>query len=306
MQSRNTMPHHIVTAQEMLVAGVTLLLEEKIIQRRCARSHLKTFINNFGVRASTACSVYEDLQINSVVVHSNVSIKWFLMSLYYLKNYPKEHQLEATFGVNEKYGSEQCWNWIKNVRSLKTTKIVMPLNWRGDIFVATLDGTDSWTNERQHPELNRDPQRFSKKFDHAGLAYLLVIGLTGGLIGLYGAYKAGKNDITKFRECPFYGILKHNKLRAIGDLGFRGEEKLISVPNAHDSPAVTDFKLRALKRHESFNKLIKDFQITLQRFRHSDECFEAAFEAVCVLCQYKVEEENPLFDVLIQSVRDKE
>ena len=300
------MPHHIVTTQEMLSAGVTLLLEEKQLKRRCFSTHLKMFLDHFGVRASTACSIYEDLQIKLGVVHNNESIKWFLISLHYMKNYPKEHQLESTFGINKKYGSKQCWYWIKRVQALKTEKIVMPVNWNGDIFVASLDGTDSWTNERQHPELNRDPQRYSKKFNHPGLAYLLVIGLTGGLIGMYGPYKAGANDITKFRNCPFIDILRNNKLRAIGDLGFRGKENLLSVPNAHDSPAVTDFKSRALKRHESFNKLVKDFEITLQRFRHSDECFASAFEAVCVVCQYKIEEEVPLFDILIESVRDKE
>jgi hypothetical protein len=300
------MAHHIVTAQEMLSAGVTLLLEEKTVNRRCVNSHLKTFLDHFGVRASTACSIYEDLQVKVGVVHNNESIKWFLISLYYLKNYPKEHQLESTFNINEKYGSKKCWQWIKDVQALQHVKVVMPADWGDDIFAATLDGTDSWTNERQHWELNRDPQRFSQKFGHAGLAYLLVIALTGGLIGLYGPFKAGKNDITKFRDCPFIDVLRSNDLRAIGDLGFRGEENLISVPNAHDSPAVTDFKSRALKRHESFNKLIKDFEITLQRFRHSDECFGSAFEAVSVICQYKIEEEVPLFDVLIQSVRDKE
>ena len=81
---------------------------------------------------------------------------------------------------------------------------------------------------------------------------------------MYGPYKAGANDITKFQNCPFIDILRNNKLQAIGDLGFRGEENLLSVPNAHDSPAVTEFKSRALKRHESFNKLVKDFEITLQ------------------------------------------
>jgi hypothetical protein len=55
------MPHQIVTALEMLSVGLMLLLEEKIIQRRCQNTNLKTFIDYFGVRASTACSVYEDL-----------------------------------------------------------------------------------------------------------------------------------------------------------------------------------------------------------------------------------------------------
>ena len=142
----------------------------------------------------------------------------------------------------------------------------MPTDWN-DIWVATMDGTDSWTVERQHPELNRDPQRFSQKFSHPGLAYMLVIGLTGSLIGMYGPFKAGTNDITKFRKCEFFEIMRSNgNIRAIGDLGFRGEPDLISVPNAHDAKAVATFKSRALKRHESFNKLIKDFHITLDRF----------------------------------------
>ena len=186
------MPHQIVTALEMLSAGLTLLLEEKIIQRRCQNTHLKTFTDHFGVRASTACSVYEDLQVKLAVVHNDESIKWFLLSLYYLKNYPKEHQLDSTFGVNEKYGSQLCWRWIKCIQALKSAKIVMPNDWGSDVFVATLDGTDSWTNERQQHDLNRDPQRFSKKFNHPGLAYLLVIGLTEGLIGMYGPFKAGR------------------------------------------------------------------------------------------------------------------
>jgi hypothetical protein len=69
------MPHQIVTALEMLSAELTLLLEEKIIQRRCQSTHLKTFVDHFGVRASTACSVYEDLQVKLAVVQNDESIK---------------------------------------------------------------------------------------------------------------------------------------------------------------------------------------------------------------------------------------
>ena len=120
------MPHHIVTAEEMLLAGMSLLLKEKMIQRRCSRTHLRTFLDHFGVRASTACSIYEDLQTKLDVIHTKEGVKWFLISLYYLKNYPKEHQIESTFGINEKYGSKQCWKWIKLMQTLKDIKIIMP------------------------------------------------------------------------------------------------------------------------------------------------------------------------------------
>ena len=64
------------------------------------------------------------------------------------------------------------------------------------------------------------------------------------------------------------------------------------------------FKSRALKRHESFNDLIKTFECTSGRVRHSKEKFAIAFEAVCVLCQCKIELEVPLFDVLVEAVID--
>lgn len=300
---------HIVTAVEMLREGLLLLIEEKVIIRRSINSQMKTFIDNFGMKPTTACMVYEDLQVKHLnsnpTLGSELDLQWFLRSVFYLRNYPKEHQLESIFGLNEKYASRYCWEWISRIQGLASQKIKLPEN-HVDTFVMSLDGTDSWTQERQHPTFNRDEARFSKKFDHAGLSYLLGISLTGGLICMYGPFKAGTNDIKKYRQCGLKDWLTSLKKRAIGDLGFRGEPATISIQNVHDSGAVAAFKSRALKRHESFNKLIKDYEITLQRFRHSDDQFKHAFEAVCVICQYKVELETPLYDVLIQDVLDKQ
>ena len=38
------------------------------------------------------------------------------------------------------------------------------------------------------------------------------------------------------------------------------------------------------------------------RFRHSTTKFGVCFEAVCVLCQYKLENDRPLFDVLVEDI----
>jgi hypothetical protein len=98
-----------VTALEMLSARLTLLFGGEDYPQEMSEHPFEDIHRLFGVRASTACSVSEDLQVKLAVVHNDENIKWFLLSLYYLKNYPKEHQLESTFGVNEKYGSEFCW-----------------------------------------------------------------------------------------------------------------------------------------------------------------------------------------------------
>jgi hypothetical protein len=65
---------------------------------------------------------------------------------------------------------------------------------------------------------------------------------------------------------------------------------------------VKKIKSRALKRHEGFNGMTKTFKILDDRFQNSIDRFAPVFEAVCVICQYKIETDEPLFDVLIDDV----
>jgi hypothetical protein len=50
--------------------------------------------------------------------------------------------------------------------------------------------------------------------------------------------------------------------------------------------------------------MIKEFDSLKGRFRHSTDRFATCFEAVCVLCQYKLEHDRFLFDILIPAVFD--
>ena len=45
---------HIVTSTEMLMEGLRLLFEEKVIDRRSSKSKIKNFIDNFGMKPTTA------------------------------------------------------------------------------------------------------------------------------------------------------------------------------------------------------------------------------------------------------------
>lgn len=85
--------------------------------------------------------------------------------------------------------------------------------------------------------------------------------------------------------------------KVIGDKGYRGEPDKISTPNLHDSLIVHEYKGRARARQETFFKRIKDFQIIQQRFRSDIAKHKIAFEAVCVLVQYDIENGHPLFAV---------
>jgi hypothetical protein len=59
---------------------------------------------------------------------------------------------------------------------------------------------------------------------------------------------------------------------------------------------VAKFKSRARARHESFNGRLKFFDILQNTFRHGEARHKIAFEAVCVIVQYQMDNGSPLFD----------
>ena len=59
-----------------------------------------------------------------------------------------------------------------------------------------------------------------------------------------GLFPAGDHDITVFRNEGLKDKIPSGK-KAIGDNGYRGEDAIISTPNAHDEAEVQKFKSRA-------------------------------------------------------------
>jgi hypothetical protein len=110
-----------------------------------------------------------------------------------------------------------------------------------------------------------------------------------------GPFPAGTTDIQVFRQALKNNIPVGSKV--IADKGYRGEKETISTPSSHDNEQVRKLKSRARSRHETFNARIKIFQCLDQQFRHGIEKHKIVFEAVCVICQYQLENGSPLFDV---------
>jgi DDE superfamily endonuclease len=159
---------------------------------------------------------------------------------------------------------------------------------------ATIDGTHCQIYE---PRKDAGTKWFSYKFKGPGLAYELVVSVhTQKLIWIGGPYEAATNDIQMARKPG--GILEMipEGLKRIGDKGYRGEPEKISTNNPHDSTNVKIYKGRARARHETYNKRIKDYQIIRQQFRNNLSKHKIAFEAVCVLIQYTIDNGNPLFE----------
>jgi hypothetical protein len=69
------------------------------------------------------------------------------------------------------------------------------------------------------------------------------------------------------------------------------------------SAGVRLFNSQALKRHKTFNGLMKNFDSLSGRFRHSIPRFENCFEAI-VICQYQTEIETPSVDIIVEGMFD--
>ena len=300
---------HVVTIEEMLSFGLELAgYKEPRVDRARAETNEERFAANFGVATATACTIYEDMQLTTIeasrIDGTPLELKYFLMALYYLRKYPTESDLEAKFDYSKYWAREMCWSMITKIMNLKEAKIVWPDDLAAaDIWVMSVDGTHSWTVEYSHPTLSQDPGKYSHKYHHAGFNYKLGVSLsTNQLIWMAGPFDAGQNDLSCFRASGLRERLLDLGKKALGDGGYNGEPECISTWNAHDSKPVHRFKARAMKRHENFNDLVKVFDATSGRFRHSEARFKVSFEAVCVLCQYKLENEVPLYDILVEAV----
>jgi hypothetical protein len=162
------------------------------------------------------------------------------------------------------------------------------------VFLATVDGTHCQILEqRQEP----DKRWFSHKFDGPGVAYEIATHLTDNkIVWVNGPFKAGKKDLSIFKEPNGLNTVVPPNMMLLGDRGYRGV-KCISTPNEFDSDDVNTFKRRARSRQETVNRRIKQFRITSDRFRHPLEKHKIVFEAVCTIVQYILELESPLFDV---------
>jgi hypothetical protein len=83
----------------------------------------------------------------------------------------------------------------------------------------------------------------------------------------------------------------------VGDNGYAGEDGLISTPNSQDVRQLKDFKKRVRARQETVNARLKTFRCLKDVWRHHISKHKIAFEAVCVICQYELENGADLFDV---------
>ena len=187
---------------------------------------------------------------------------------------------------------------------MKSTKVVFPavddaehvVNVDGGVaeddgtFFLTVDGMDCPIQE---------PTPFSKtwfshKFKGPAIKHEIAIDLNGNFAWVSPPHRGSANDKAIFdrelRQLIPAGCL------VICDKGCDADDVLAPHDEVDDDEAKC-FKARALARHETGNKRVKDFAITSTHFRDGVEFHCAAFDAVVVLCQCDIQRGEPLFEL---------
>ena len=162
-----------------------------------------------------------------------------------------------------------------------------------------MDGVHCRVHEPKHPTKSKDSTYYSHKFKQSALNYELGISVyDNALVWLNGPTKASQHDITLFRTPDGLKETIPQGKRVVADRGYASKQEaaILSTPNSQDPVNVRKFKSRARARHESFNAKIKNFRVLSECFRHSLDNHKTAFEAICVICQYQLENGSPLFD----------
>jgi len=146
---------NILTEVEMLVEGLKLLgwTEEKLNRPKEKRTNVDRFRGHYGADPHVVAQIWEDLQTTSVEaaridVKSRRKIKYFFMTLHFLKRYGTEVERETTWQISENTLRLHCWYFVDKIRALMAEKIGWPAdNFKDDVWVMSVDGTHFLTEE---------------------------------------------------------------------------------------------------------------------------------------------------------------
>lgn len=305
----------VVTADEFLQMGLSIWYTPgRLRTLRKKMTKIARFKVYYGLRPNLCATIWEDLQrtdVQEAKIDGNnpdyLNPKYFLMALNTLKRYPTDTEREGPWNINRDKGRALVWYFLRKLQALKAEVIVWPEDWGSDIWIITVDGTHCWIEEPQHPDWSQDRTYYSHKYNKAGVNYELGIAIAAPrLVWMNGPFRAGKSDAKIFRDKGLREKLRSIGKKAIGDRGYNGYKDECSTFNAHDCRGVRKFKSRALKRHENFNNMTKRFDCISGRFRHGVDQFATFFEAICVICQYQLEDDMPLFDVLVEDIMEED
>lgn len=268
----------------------------------------------FGSSPLVVATIWYDLRQANLIhdrEHCFNGFRRFLVAQFYLWVYPRSAGFTSIlFQICKRhcYGKD-LWHWIGKIAALVDRKI----KWDDSLgdpeksdFVCSIDCTDVRVWEaRAHHHLNIDRRLYSKKHNHAGYKYEIVLNLTQAkCMSIVGPHVASHHDMELFREKTKAKLLSMPGKMGITDSIYKpgrrpehqNETGLCEIPRSTDDNDLKAFKSRARARHESFNARLKNFAFLQYTYRGTKlEQHGTAFRAIAVIVQYQMDNGSPIF-----------
>ena len=302
-----------LSPSQMLRLGLSVSrFSEQRIARASFQTNVERFKNRYGSDHVVLSKIWNDLLSTTNpaarIDKKRVRACDFLMAVHFLRKYPSEADQAELWDVTEKTGRLWSWYFAEKIQGLKEDKIVWPERWNdpyvddtagvSEIFIISVDGIHCQVNEPTHPKYPKNHKMYSHKFKKAGLNYEVAVSLwENKVVWINGPFQASANDLNIFQSPSGLKEKIPEGRLGIADAGYRGQIGKLSLSTTLDSEEVRRFKSRAKARQESFNSRLKQFKCLDNRFRHKLLKHKVCFEAVCVICQYQLENGYPLYDI---------
>lgn len=294
-----TIQTYYLTARQILDRGLDLLgLDERFRVKNKSSTQVERFKKHYGPHPFHVARIWIDLLTTDIVEAkiqdpSKAKIDHLLMALHFVKCYNEETQHATTFKQTEKTARKWTWAYIQKLAALKALKIKWLDDWKGVVFIASVDGTHCPINEPIDPVLRKNKKWYSHKSNAPAQNWEIALHIyEDRILHTFCSGPAGEyNDIETFR-LKLRNMIPNGK-KVIADKGYRGEEvreAVFSTANSLDTAEVKEFKGRVRSRHESLNGYLKRYNCLATRFRHGIEKHKQAFDAVSVLVQYEIDD----------------
>ena len=116
-----------IPSSDLLVLGLELMRFSGARQND-RTVNLRRFAAHFGACPETCSAIFVDLQTTQIAAAriAKPQVFYLLMTMYWLKTYPTEHQTAGTFEVDEKTVRNNVWKYIGAIQALKGMKVRVP------------------------------------------------------------------------------------------------------------------------------------------------------------------------------------
>lgn len=286
----------------------------------------------YGVSPRACVALWQDMwdsQHPEITIGPGASLDHFFWCLHFIRAYPLERNMAGYLRANRRGMMRRVKEYVTMISLMKDQKIKLPrvntdvqlfLNLppaddetdpndaaarlddndnnndatedeAANLFFLTVDGTDCPINEPT--PFNRN--WMSHKFKGPAIKYEIGVSLEGDISWVSTPYRGSVHDSTIFRRALRLAIPEGYCV--IVDSAYGQQDDKVAPVTDYDDKEVAIFKKRALARHETCNKRLKDFKVTSHHFRHGLPFHSVCFNAVAVACQYNIENGEPLFDL---------